>query len=357
MNKRMLHFTLVALVIVVAGGCAKHNRYGKNTGGEMDVTTPTGSARVVQTQPVIVSSQPIIVQPQPLTLQGQVIRNEGDAIIIQEPSGRQTRVRLDRATAMDNNIAVGDLVVVQMGGPATSHYATSVMRSSTTVVPVPMTATAPAGYRTIDGVVVEQSGNYYVIRENTGREVRLHVDNTTRLDRNIRTGDRVLITVREVPTEPVYATNVMRIDRPASGIPLRGGPNVIVGEVVRTDGNQFIIRDANGRDIPVEVDNTTTLSRDIREGDPIVALNARPAATPYDRDIYTAYKRNDPYMVQGEVIQTDGNVYVVRDRNGRDVRLMTDARTVRNEPIRVGDVIIVYGGPPATVHADSIEHR
>src|SRR6185295_5466434 len=148
MNKRMIHLTLAALVIVGMTGCNRHQGpYGKNVAGEMDVTTPTG----VSSQPVIVQSQPrpVMVQSQPVIVQSQ-----------------------------PGTVAPATAVVVPPGS---------------TVI----TGSSPTGLRLVEGTVVQQTGNYYVIREDSGREVRLHADGTTRFDRDIRPGDRVVVTVRD----------------------------------------------------------------------------------------------------------------------------------------------------------------
>ena len=130
------------------------------------------------------------------TIDGQVVRNEGDAYIIREASGRQTRVYLDRNSVRDP-IAVGDPVVV-LYDPATG-YATSIKRPTSAVVPpvVAPVVVAPATNlprpQTIEGVVQRLEGSDYVIKDVSGKEVRLNVDRSTRLDGNITAGDRVVM--------------------------------------------------------------------------------------------------------------------------------------------------------------------
>ena len=70
-----------------------------------------------------------VFQSQSPVIEGQVVRNEGNAYVIRELSGRQTRVTFDRKTVRDT-IAVGDTVVARFDGPPSSAYATSITRGT-----------------------------------------------------------------------------------------------------------------------------------------------------------------------------------------------------------------------------------
>jgi hypothetical protein len=134
-----------------------------------------------------------------------------------------------------------------------------------------------------------------------------------------------------------------------------GNPNVLQGEVVRIDGDGYVIRESGGRDMRLRVDNTTRFDRNITVGDKVVAItNPMPSDAPY---VTTMYRLDSPHVVQGEVVWTDENGYVVRDFTGRDVRLQSNSATVRNDNIRVGDRIIADTGSSSSVHVDSIAKR
>lgn len=317
MNQSQTHFALATLLIVGLTGCA--------AGSPSSTTEPR--------RPVFQSQSPVI--------EGQVVRNEGNAYVIRELSGRQTRVVSDRNTVRDN-ISVGDTVVARFDGPPSSAYATSITRG--TEKPAPPLANASPRFQTVEGIVQQQDGNDYVIKENSGRDVRLHADNATRLDRDIRTGDRVVV-----------ITSTMPSDASMYSIYKLGNPNVVQGEVVRIDGDGYVIRESGGRDIRLRVDNTTRFDRNITVGDKVVAItNPMPSDAPY---VTAMYRLDSPHVVQGEVVWTDENGYVVRDFTGRDVRLQTNSSTVRNDNIRVGDKIIADTGSSSTVHVDSIAKR
>jgi uncharacterized protein YdeI (BOF family) len=315
MNQPMTHFVLAALMIAGLLGCVEDRRFF--------TTTEPGRP---------------VVQSQPLVIEGQVVRSEGNAYVIRELSGRQTRALFDRNTVRDT-IAVGDAVVARFDG---STYATSITRG--TGKPAPFSANTSPRFQTVEGIVQQQDGNDYVIKENSGRDVRLHVDSTTRLDRDIRTGDRVEV-----------VTSTMPSDASMFSIYKLGNPNVLQGEVIRIDGDGYVIRESGGRDMRLRVDNTTRFDRNITAGDKVVAItNPMPSDAPY---VTTMYRLDSPHIVQGEVVGTDRNEYVVRDLTGRDVRLQANSATVRNDQIRVGDRIIADTGPSSSVHVDSIGKR
>lgn len=50
---------------------------------------------------------------------------------------------------------------------------------------------AAPGSQTVNGDVLKVEGEFYVVKEMTGKEVRLHVDKTTKLDGLFKTGDKV----------------------------------------------------------------------------------------------------------------------------------------------------------------------
>jgi len=104
--------------------------------------------------PVRSTSEPA-VRPaflaQSTMIEGQVVRNEGDAYVIKEPSGRQTRVFFDRNTLRDN-ITVGDAVVARYDGPPSSAYATSITRRTSTSLPPPSASSTLPRSQTVEGL-------------------------------------------------------------------------------------------------------------------------------------------------------------------------------------------------------------
>jgi uncharacterized protein YdeI (BOF family) len=217
----------------------------------------------------LASTSPVATTPQ--TIDGQIVRSEGDAYIIREPSGRQTRVYLDRKSVTDP-VAVGDQVVVRYD--PSNGYATSIRRPAG-LLPPPVAALPQP--QTIEGVVQRLEGNDYVVKDLSGKEVRLNVDRTTRLDGTITAGDRIVAVTNPTAAHGAYVTNL--------------------------------------------------------------------------------YILGSPGVIQGEIVRIDGNAYVIRDFAGREVRIETNAATVRNGNAMVGDRIVAYVGPSSGIHADSITRR
>lgn len=320
MNRLIPHFTMGALLTVGLMGCADapYQPYSSND----------------PMQPVVRSQSP--------TIEGQVIRNDGDAYVLREQSGRETRVLLDRNTTRDN-ISVGDYVVARYDGPPSSAYATSVTRRGTN--PGPTSLTALPRPLTLEGIVQRQDGNSYIIKDISGREVRVHADGATQRDGNITVGDKVKAVTSVMPSDAPYATNIYRL----------GNPNVIQGEVVRIDGNWYVVRDSTGRDVRIQANNATRFDRNIMVGDRVVAItNTMPSDAPYATNLY---RLDNPNVIQGEVIRIEGNSYVVRDFSGRDVRLYSNSSTVWNNSIGIGDRIIAYTNQDSAIHLDSIAKR
>lgn len=50
---------------------------------------------------------------------------------------------------------------------------------------------AAPGSQTIKGDVLKIDGEYYVVKDSTGKEVRLHVDKTSKLEKDLKAGDKI----------------------------------------------------------------------------------------------------------------------------------------------------------------------
>jgi uncharacterized protein YdeI (BOF family) len=274
-------------------------------------------------------------------IEGQVVRYEGDAYIIKEPSGQQTRVLLDKNTVREN-IAVGDYVVVRYDD-SSSAYPRSVMRR-TGNMPPPSVGTLPRP-QTVEGVVQRQEGNDYVIKDVSGREMRLRVDNMTKRDGNITAGDRVMATISPLPSDASYVTTVYSTQN----------PYVFQGDVIRTDGNWYVVRDSMGKEMRIRFDSMTRGDGTISAGDRIVLFtNPMPPDVPYAT---TVYRYPSPNIIQGEIVRIEGTCYAVRDNTGREICLYSNPTTLWNDRVVIGDRIIAYTDPTTSVHVDSIAKR
>ncbi len=231
MNKLLTHFAPAVLLTVGLIGCAEDRT----------------SSSTTELRPIFQSQSPVI--------EG---RNEGIAYVMRELSGRQTRVAFDRKTVKDN-IVVGDTVAARFDALPSSAFATSITRGTGKLTP-PSANTSPR-FHTVGGIVQQQDGTDYVIKENSGRDVRLRVDNTTRFDRNITGGDKVMAITNPMPSDAPYVTTMYRLD----------SPHLVQGEVVWADENGYVVRDFTGRDIRLQSNSATVRNDTIRVGDRIIA--------------------------------------------------------------------------------------
>jgi len=53
------------------------------------------------------------------------------------------------------------------------------------------TVTLAAGEQTIKGDLLKIEGEFYVVKDASGKEVRLHVDKTTKVEGAVKAGDKI----------------------------------------------------------------------------------------------------------------------------------------------------------------------
>jgi uncharacterized protein YdeI (BOF family) len=136
---------------------------------------------------------------------------------------------------------------------------------STPVPDSPTLAVLPRP-QTIEGEVLRFEGNSYIIKDISGKEVRLQVDKATKMDGNLTAGDKIVAQTAAMPSEaPPYVRSIYVL----------GSPQLIEGELVRIDGNTYMVRDTTGREMPLYVDAGTVREGLVRPGDRIVVLTSR----------------------------------------------------------------------------------
>lgn len=52
-------------------------------------------------------------------------------------------------------------------------------------------APAAAGSKTVKGDLLKIDGEFYVVKDASGKELRLHVDKSTKLQGNVKAGDKI----------------------------------------------------------------------------------------------------------------------------------------------------------------------
>ena len=136
--------------------------------------------------------------------------------------------------------------------------------SQTANVDQPKADRATPDSQTVKGDVLKIEGEFYIVKDMTGKEVRLHVDQTTELEGAVRAGDKIEAQV----TEKGHALSITKPLVADAQIP---GPQTVKGDVLKMDGEFYIVKDMTGKEVRLHVDQTTELQGAVKAGDKIEA--------------------------------------------------------------------------------------
>ena len=134
------------------------------------------------------------------------------------------------------------------------------------------------------------------------------------------------------------------------------------GEVMKTDGNVFIVQDSLDRTVRLEVGPNCAVDEPIQVGDEIVAHIVHQGKQKHIKSlkrlisspIISSFPMGTSAVVEGEVLIIDRETYVIQDTAGKEVRLRVDGKTWKDGNITVGDSILANIDNFQTVHADSL---
>jgi hypothetical protein len=133
-------------------------------------------------------------------------------------------------------------------------------------------------------------------------------------------------------------------------------PQTLEGEVLRFEGNYYIVKDMNGKEVRLYTDKTTKVDGNLSPGDKIVA---RTAALPADAAPYASSigKLGSPRIVEGRIVSMNKGYYIVEDPHGKEVRIYADSGTNTDGALQVGDRVVIYTARIPDAYADSITKR
>ena len=120
----------------------------------------------------------------------------------------------------------------------------------------------------IKGKVLKIEGETYTIRDRTGRELRVHVDQYTKMDATTKVGDMIEVRVAHIPTD-VYARSLEKAA--SAGSVLAPLPATVEGELLKIEGKSCLVQDVSGRKVRLQFDKATTKDDNLTVGDWIVA--------------------------------------------------------------------------------------
>jgi hypothetical protein len=129
----------------------------------------------------------------------------------------------------------------------------------------------------VKGELMQIDGQYYVIKDAEGKEVRVHVDKGTKMDGTFNVGDIVEVN----RTLPGHALEVRKASSPmktpessaSSGtgkgsserivkdeqVTLSGAKQAVRGEILKVEGENYVIKDGHGNEVRLAVNQNTRI--------------------------------------------------------------------------------------------------
>jgi hypothetical protein len=133
-------------------------------------------------------------------------------------------------------------------------------------------------------------------------------------------------------------------------------PQSIEGEVLRAEGNYYVVKDISGKEVRIYIDKNTKIDGNLTAGDKIIASTAAVPveAPPYAKSIVAL---GSPRIVDGKIVAIEKDYYVIEDNQGRSRRVYVDSGTTREAKSRVGERVVVFTAPIPDAYADTITKR
>lgn len=111
---------------------------------------------------------------------------------------------------------------------------------------------AAPGSQSVKGDLLKIEGEFYTLHDTAGHDVRVHVDQTTKLDGDFKTGDKVEVQV----TDKGHAFSLKHANVASAGLPA-SGPQMVKGDLLKIEGDSYVVRDLKGKEVRLHVDQTT----------------------------------------------------------------------------------------------------
>ncbi len=114
-------------------------------------------------------------------VRGEVIKIDGDMYTVEDDLGRQLKLHVNPTAEKDLDVKIGDEILARTTHRGKEVYIKSLKKISSAASPSLV----------VEGRVMKIDGDSYLVKDISGREVRLHVDGRTSKDGNITIGDTV----------------------------------------------------------------------------------------------------------------------------------------------------------------------
>ncbi len=144
-------------------------------------------------------------------------------------------------------------------------FAMTVSLGMTPIISVAAESAAP-GPQSVSGDLLKIEGEFYTVHDTAGHETRVHVDKTTKLDGTFKTGDKVEAQV----TDKGHAFLLKHMNVASAGA-AAPGPQSVIGDLLKIEGEFYTVHDTAGHETRVHVDKTTKLDGTFKTGDRVEA--------------------------------------------------------------------------------------
>jgi len=124
------------------------------------------------------------------------------------------------------------------------------------------------------------------------------------------------------------------------------GSKLIEGDVLKIDGDYYTVHDKSGHDVRLHVDKTTHLEGGTFKAGDKVEIHATDKGHARSIVHLTAAGKLETAgskIVEGDILNINGEFYTVHDMAGHEVRLHVDKNThVEGSAFKVGDKVEAY---------------
>ncbi len=143
--------------------------------------------------------------------------------------------------------------------------------------PAPTRGKLPA--QRVQGEVIKKDATSYVIRERSGREIKLNINPKTKVEDIPNIGDKVTATVEALPSDvSTKSLEVTSEGKNGNKAKTEAIPDVVEGEIREIRGENLVVQDIRGQEVKLHTDDHTKKDGNLTVGDHVIAhLNNRVA--------------------------------------------------------------------------------
>jgi hypothetical protein len=136
--------------------------------------------------------------------------------------------------------------------------------------PAPTRSKLPA--QRVQGEVIKKDATSYVIRDRSGREIKLNINPKTKVEDIPNIGDKVTATVEALPSDvSTKSLEVTSEGKNRDSAKTEAIPDVVEGEIREIRGDNLVVQDIRGQEVKLHTDNHTKKDGNLGVGDHVIA--------------------------------------------------------------------------------------